>query len=87
MSADVEKRKSLSKQIFDQMMSFDADSNGFIDATEFKAYLKAVGQWGTDELYSEDHWADSWPTVRPACPPVCLLLLLRLFSSFFVDHG
>eukprot|EP01048_Picozoa_sp_COSAG05_P021755 COSAG05_NODE_4104_length_1672_cov_2.123967_2_plen_85_part_00 len=64
MSADEVRRVELAKQIFDQIMSFDADSNGFIDASEFKAYLKAVGQWGTDELYTEERWEESWPTVR-----------------------
>eukprot|EP01048_Picozoa_sp_COSAG05_P015259 COSAG05_NODE_1819_length_4019_cov_8.560714_3_plen_644_part_00 len=63
MPADEGRREELSKQIFDQIMSFDADSNGFIDASEFKAYLKVVGRWGTDSLYTEEQWEDSWPVV------------------------
>ena len=57
------KRKELGERIFAQILSFDSDNNGFIDASEFKIYLKATGQWGTDELYTDGEWNDSWPIV------------------------
>eukprot|EP01048_Picozoa_sp_COSAG05_P009830 COSAG05_NODE_830_length_7099_cov_10.124000_4_plen_793_part_00 len=46
-----------------EFMQHDADHNGVINAEEFKSYLRAVGEWDRDELYSDAHWADSWPTV------------------------
>jgi len=36
-------RDQLGTEIFEAIMQFDEDSNGFVDATEFKKYLQAVG--------------------------------------------
>ena len=56
-------RRKLGKAIFEKIVSFDTDSNGFIDKNEMKAYLKAVGVWETDPLYTEAQWPEGWPIV------------------------
>jgi tetratricopeptide (TPR) repeat protein len=56
-------RKELSAAIYQHVLSFDLNGNGFVDKHEFKAYLKAVGEWGTDPLYQEMEWIQSWPLV------------------------
>ena len=54
------RRKDMAAAIFDQILAYDTDHNGFIDDGEFKLYLQAVGEWGTDPLYTDGEWADSW---------------------------
>ena len=51
------------------LLSFDCDADGHMNAIEFMAYLKAVGEWGTHPLYSDQaQWTtESWPMI-------CLLL-------------
>jgi hypothetical protein len=58
-----QRRKQLGAQIFKEVQAFDIDSNGFIDRDEFKAYLEIVGEWDTDDLYTDEVWASSWLTV------------------------
>ena len=58
-----DKRKELGAKIFAQILTYDADNNGYIDDSEFKIFLKATSQWGTDELYTDAEWEDSWPIV------------------------
>ena len=56
-------RRQLGEALFKQILSFDANSNGCIDQDEMMAYLKAVGTWGTDPLYSDEQWTEGWPIV------------------------
>ena len=54
-------KKELVGKLFDSVQEFDADKNGFIDRDEMKAYLKAVGEWESEPLYTEAEWSVSWP--------------------------
>ena len=58
-----EQRKELGGKIFAQILAYDADNNGYIDADEMKIFLKATNQWDTDELYSDAEWENGWPDV------------------------
>jgi hypothetical protein len=56
-------RRTLTENIFRRILSFDDNNDGYFSANEFRRYVKAVGEWGTDELYTDEHWEESWPTV------------------------
>eukprot|EP01051_Picozoa_sp_SAG22_P015288 SAG22_NODE_1974_length_3223_cov_2.274648_2_plen_237_part_01 len=56
-----ERFSELTAELFVSVQQFDADKNGFIDRDEFKTYLKAVGMWDSEPLYSDAQWASSWP--------------------------
>jgi len=45
------------------VLEFDMNKNGFIARDEMKAYLKAIGEWESEPLYTDAEWSVSWPFI------------------------
>jgi hypothetical protein len=58
----LEKHQSWVK-LFDHVLAFDDNADGFIDAAEMKAYLTAVGAWGSETVYTDANWPRAWPAI------------------------
>ena len=58
-----ELRRELSAKIFSKILAYDEDQNSSLDSREFRKYLQATGDWGTDELYTDENWEENWPIV------------------------
>ena len=40
---------------------FDADGDGKLSKEEYKAYLRGIGEWGTDPAYTDEGCGERWP--------------------------
>jgi hypothetical protein len=49
--------------LFQHVLAFDENDDGFIDEVEMKLYLVAVGAWASEDVYSDTKWPRSWPGI------------------------
>ena len=54
-------QKQLTSKLFESVLDFDVNRDGFIARDEMKTYLKAIGEWESEPLYTDAEWPVSWP--------------------------
>jgi hypothetical protein len=43
--------------------TFDSDGDGCVSSEEMKAFLAAVGAWGSEVVYTDAGWVQGWPAI------------------------